>query len=161
MKNSRGIKYYVRFYLIILIGYLIYITLDAYNNSWDFRTDMIIGITYIPLMFVAFVYIFDTILEKIFPRMKSIRQNKPNDQYKEFLNVCTNRINDELQLGIEDFRRLRENERFQKALHQAYEITENGETEAVNFLFLKKKFKNNTKEYKAINIVLDEVEKMM
>ena len=63
--------------------------------------------------------------------------------------------------NIEDFRRLREDERFQKGLQQAFRIKNEGETESLNFTILEKKFKKNTREYEAMNVVIEEVKKMM
>ena len=61
---------------------------------------------------------------------------------------------------IEDFRKLRESSKFQKALNHAFKISSEGEYKGVTFEFLEKKFKKGTLEYKAIIIVIEEAKKM-
>ena len=157
MKNSRGFKYYIKFYLVITGAYIIYVLYNTYLAEWKFNAYLLLSVVYLPILFVGFIYIFDTVLDKILPKSKV----KKKDAFLSFANEATKSVDEQLSLSIEDFRRLRDNHRFQKALYQTYKISENGETEEINFTFIRKKFKRDTIEYKALNIVINEVEKKM
>lgn len=93
--------------------------------------------------------------------MHKSKPKKVEDRYKLFLELAAKRVNDMEGFSIEDFRRLRENERFQKTLHQCFTIYENGEQDELNFNYLSKKFKSNTNEYKALELVIEDTKKMM
>ena len=156
MRNRRTVKHYLLMYLIIVVVYFVYMSILAIRDG-EYNPAMLFSLIYLPILFVGFMYVFDTIFDTIFGRKK--KQKEKAD--KDFFKVLTEAINRELDLSIEDFRRLRENERFQKALQQAHKIKDEGETDDMNFTLLTKKFKRNTREYQAMAIVIDEVKKMM
>ena len=93
-------------------------------------------------MFIFFVFMFDTLLDPLFNRFKKPKTNEAS-LYKEFFQKMTYEVNEQCDFTIEDFRRLRENEKFQKGLQQAFKIKNNGETNELNFVLLEKKFKKN------------------
>lgn len=159
MRNKRGIKHYLKFYLLILVVYFIYVSILAITNK-GYDPFLLFSVIYLPVLFIFFVFLFDTLLDPIFNRLG---KRKPNDAnlYKEFFQVVTYQVNEQCDFSIEDFRRLRENERFQKGLQQAFRIKNDGETDELNFALLEKKFKKNTREYEAMNVVIEEVKKMM
>ena len=156
MRPQRNFKYYFRLYLISLVVYLGYVAFLAVQND-GFDMTLLFGATYIPIMFILFMFVFDKLFDKIFPS----KEKKETDLFKVFLQRVTKLIEEQLDFSIEDFRRLRTNNRFQKALYHAYLISEQGETEDINIKFLEKKFKNGTNEAKAMEIIIDEVKKMM
>ncbi|MCF7924921.1 MAG: hypothetical protein K9L26_00095 [Candidatus Izimaplasma sp.] len=156
MRTTRDFKYYVKMYLVALIVYLGYVSYLAYQDG-GFDVTLLLGAAYIPLMFILFMYVFDRIFDKIFPP----KEKKQADAYKTFVKNITQIVDNELSFSLEEFKRLRENEKFQKALFHAYQITEHGETEQINFVFLEKKFRKDTNEAKAMEIIIREVKKMM
>jgi hypothetical protein len=156
MKNFRGLKHYIRMYFIIAGVYFLYISYLAYTND-GYELAVVLGTFYIPLFIILFMYLFDTLFDRIFPT----KDKKSKDGYVSFVNKVTAQVNETLEFSIEDFRRLRENDRFQKALYQAYQISEKGETKDINFILLEKKFKKDSNEGKALGIVIEEVKKMM
>ncbi len=156
MRTKRDFKYYVRMYLIALVvylGYVGFLSFQAGGVDWT----LVLGAAYIPVIFILFMYVFDRLFDKLFPP----KEKKQADAFKAFAKQCTEAVDEELELSLEEFRRLRENQKFQKALYHAYHIVENGETEEINFVFLEKKFRNDTNEAKAMDIIIDEVKKMM
>ncbi len=156
MKNKRGFKYYVRFYLIVLVVYLAYISYLAFTGE-GYDTTLLLSAAYLPLGFTFFLFLFDTLFDRIFPS----KDKKSDDEFTKFLQLTTKRVNEDLEFSIEDFRRLRDNEKFQKSLWQLYQIKLFGETEEINFVMIRKKFKKDTREYKAVEVVIEEVQKMM
>ena len=160
MKNKKGFKHYVRFYGFVVLAYSIYTIILSFQLG-TFSLGMGLSIIYLPLLFVALVYVFDTITEPFFARLGKGKNNPETLQYKQFFQVLTNKVNTECDFTIEDFRRLRENDRFQKGLQQAFRILQDGETPELNFILLEKKFKKSTREYEAMEVVVKEVKKMM
>ena len=156
MKNKRGIKHYIRLYFLVVVLYFAYLSYIAYQNGgYDATTLLSIG--YVPLLFMIFLYFFDTVADTIMPSKLS----KKEDEYTNFIKFTTQEVNNQGDFSIEDFRRLRESDKFQKALFQAFHIKKDGETDECNFVMLKKKFKKDSREYQAITIVINEVKKMI
>lgn len=159
MKNKRGFKHYLRFYILIVVVYFIYVSILAISNK-GYDTFLLLSILYLPIMFIFFVFLFDTLLDPIFNRFKKSKSSEA-DSYKVFFQKITYQVNEQCDFTIEDFRRLRESEKFQKALQQAFRVKNVGETDELNFTLLEKKFKKNTREYEAMIVVISEVKKMM
>ena len=160
MKNKKGFKHYLQFYVLIVIVYFLYISILAMQND-GYDSTMLFSLIYLPPAFVGFIYLFDSIMEPFFNKMKQPKKNSEASLYKQFFQVITNQVNTQCDFSIEDFRRLRESDKFQKALQQAYKIKTEGETPDLNFVLLDKKFKKETREYEAMQVVIEEVKKMM
>ncbi len=155
MKNKKGFKYYLKFWALATLIYSVYIVIISVREG--FVVDLVLPVFYLPLVFTFLLFVFDTIFDKIWPQ----KEKKEDDEFKTFIKTATFEVNEQLELSIEDFRRLRENEKFQKTLYQAYQIFLIGETDEINFTFLNKKFKKDTMEFKAMEVVVNEVKKMM
>lgn len=156
MKNKKGFKHYIRMYLLLLVVYTGMTVVVAAMNSWDFDSQQLVSILYLPIIFVLFLFVFDTIFALIF---KPKGKTDSDDDFKSFGRRVTSEMKKKDMFSIEDYRRLQESDRFQKALHHAFEIYENGEKPEMNIVFLEKKFKKDSIEGKAMTIVLDEVKK--
>lgn len=161
MKKTRGFKHYLKFWLIAtgLYGaYVVYLAYQegSFNLSESFNNTVIFSIVLLPITFTLLLFMFDQIFDKIWPS----KDKKTDDEFNEFLKKTTTTVNQKLDLGIEDFRRLRESEKFQKSLYQAYQIFLIGETEEINYTLLNKKFKKDSTEYNALMIVINEVKEM-
>jgi len=99
--------------------------------------------------------------DKIFERQVEALGKEGDVLVGIYLKQVGDAITNQCEFSIEEFRRLRESSSFQKSLEQAFRILANGETEEISFQFLEKKFKKNTNEYIALNVVVNEVKKMM
>lgn len=157
MRTKKDWKYYLKFYIMIVVVYFIYVSILAIREG-GYEPYALLTIVYLPPLFVGFVVVFDRLLDPLFRRLKG-RNQKTNDDYDVFLQQITILVQDELELSLEDFRRLRENDRFQKALKQAHHILQEGESNDINYTLLDKKFKKNSKEYLALQVVTKEVQK--
>jgi len=155
MKKTRGFKHYLKFWLIATGLYGSYIVYLAYQDG-AFNQPALLSVGLLPLLFTFLLFVFDQIFDRIWPT----KEKKTDDEFNDFLIKTTSKVNEKLQLSIEDFRRLRENVRFQKSLYQAYQVYLIGETEEINYTFLNKKFKKDSKEYNALMIVIEEVKEM-
>jgi hypothetical protein len=156
MKKTRGFKHYFRFWVIATLLYTAYVSYLAYTEGY-FNPAVLVSVGILPVLFTFLLFVFDQIFDRIWPT----KEKKTDDEFNDFLNKTTTRVNEKLELSIEDFRRLRENEKFQRSLYQAYQIYLIGETEDINYTLLNKKFKKETIEYNALMIVIKEVKEMM
>ena len=159
MRKNKDWKYYFKFYAMIVVVYFIYVSILAIRDG-GYNEYALATVLYLPPLFVVFVVIFDRLLDPVFRKMGRKKLKQSND-YELFLTQMTTAVNETLDLSIEATRRLRENDRFQKSLQQAYRIQTEGETVEMNFILLSKKFKNGTEEQKALEIVMDEVRKTL
>ncbi|MCF7927066.1 MAG: hypothetical protein K9L74_05775 [Candidatus Izimaplasma sp.] len=155
MKKTKGLKHYSRIFLLAVLLYGMYTAYIAFTND-GFQEQMIYSIITVPLLFVIFLFGFDWLFYTLFPS----KEKKENEDYKEFVKITTKDIDSELELSIEDYRRLRENDKFQKALYHAFQILKKGETTEINYRLLNKKFKKDTTEDDALKIVVENVKKL-
>lgn len=155
MKNKKGFKYYLKFWGLATVVYSVYIAVVSFRDGFEIVT--FLPVFYLPVVFTLLLFLFDTVFDRIWPQ----KGKKEDDEFKIFIQKTTFEVNEQLELSIEDFRRLRESEKFQKTLYQAYQIYLIGETEEINFTFLEKKLKKDTIEYRAMEVVVNEVKKMM
>ena len=158
MRSKKGFKYYgfvFIFSTLALGAYVLYLTIKEDN----FDTEMVFSLITVPFMFTILLFIFDKVFDKIFkPRGKG----KDNDiEYKNYLITVGKAIDDNCEFSIEDYRRLRANQGFQKSLEQVYRVLKDGESEEISFGYLEKKFKKNTNEFIALSVVITEVKQMI
>ena len=152
MKNKKGIKYYALILVFSSISLVLYV---VYLNISDKEIDT--DLYYVPVMFTGFLILFDKIQEKIFPKKNKVS----HDKFNTYLKSASVAIQKDCDLSIEDYKKLRNDQKFQKGLGQAFRVYDKGESEDVNFEFLERKFKKGTNEYIAFQAVINEVKKMM
>lgn len=158
MQQTKNFRYYLLIFIIATLAIFIYATISAIiEGSFDVILLITMGVA--PAVFTVFLFLFDRIFDMIFPKkLKDKQQNK--DNYKAFLSVINKEVELHTDFSIEEYRRLRESEKFQKTLKQVFRIMENGETEELSYSYLLKKFKKTTNEFTALNIVIEEAKKL-
>ena len=144
-------------YGIAVLAILIY-TIITWVNSGTLETTMLWSAIILPLLFTSFLFVFDKIFDRIFPKRKN-QQNKKDD-YNGFVNEMNTALDKGGEFSIQDYRTLQDSERFQKTLKQLYSIKVTGETEDLTIDYLSKKFKKSTVEYRAIQLIIQELKKM-
>lgn len=157
MGRKKNFKYYLIIFGIAVLAVLIY-TVISWIGSGELDTQMLLSAFTFPLLFVPFLFVFDKVGEKLFSKRK--KQQKSKDDFQTFVNSLNNAIDQQGNFSIQEYRTLQDSERFQKAIRQLFFIKNNGETKDLTFDYLGKKFKKSTVEYKAIQIIIDEVKKM-
>lgn len=156
--KQKNFRYYLMIFITATVAIFLYAIIDAISNG-RFDNSILLTMLFAPIVFTVLLFLFDKVFELIFPnKLKEKRDNK--DNYEQFLAVINKEVEDQSDFSIEDYRRLRESEKFQKALKQAYRILEVGETEDITYDYLSKKFKKASREYIAMNIVIKEVKKL-
>lgn len=158
MKQVKNFRYYLMIFIISTIAIALFVGVDAIQNG-KIDTNLLFTAAFAPLVFSVFLFLFDKIFEMIFPKkLKKKQDNK--DNYQQFLNVINKEVELQTDFSIEDYRRLRDSEKFQKSLKQAFRILEDGESEDISYTYLSKKYKKDSREYTAMNIVINEVKKL-
>jgi uncharacterized membrane protein len=149
MKEEKTLRYYLFVYLLSLGGLFVYLSYQAWRNG-GYDEFLLTTLIWIPFFVTLFVFVFDKISSLFKPKTK---KNKAN--YERYLEIMANEIDQKHELLVEDFRKLKESDRFQKGLHQAYQILENGETKDLNFDYIIKKYPKHSIEYEAMNTVIE------
>ena len=158
MKKNKNFRYYALIFGFATLAVFLYGVIDTIANK-VISNEIVFMIVVTPILFTTFLFVFDKIFDLIFPKVFKPKQNTTEDS-KDFMHHINHLVESQVEFSIEDFRRIRVNEKFQKALKQSYKIYINGETEEISYEFLLKKFKKDTNEFKAINIVVEEVKKL-
>jgi hypothetical protein len=156
MKSKKGLKYYATIFGFSTTALVLYVAYLRIKDG-EFDTEIILPLLYVPVVFTGFLFAFDRLFEMIFPGQKKVRNNK----YNNYIQVVGDAIDVECDFGIEDYKKLRNSQRFQKGMEQAFRVYDKGETDDIDFEFLEKKFRKSTNEYIAFQVVIKEVKKMM
>jgi hypothetical protein len=156
MNKKKGLKYYafiLIFSSIILVMYMLYLRFA----DGELDSELFQSLAIVPLLFTSLLFVFDLIFDKLLPK----RGKVGNVKFDTYLKNTSAAIQNECNFSIEEYTKLRSNQKFQKGLGQAFRVYDNGETKDLNIEFLKRKFKKETNEYVAFQIVIKEVEKLM
>lgn len=156
MKSKKGLKYYAIIFMVSVLALVLYATYLYFKNG-ELDSEIILSLVYVPVIFTGFLFVFDKLFDKIFPPKTKVSDNK----FNAYLKTVSESIQKECEFTIEEYKKLRTNQKFQKGLEQAFRVYDNGENEEMNFKFLEHKFKNGSNEYVAFQLVIKEVKKMM
>lgn len=152
MRNKKKpFKYYVYIFIlssVIVLGYSIYM---YYSDKAEIAD--LISLWFMPIIFTGIYYGGDVLMLKI-----ANRKQKPNYE-GDFLKAVSAKMRESNQFLIEDYRKLQTNQKFQDSLKIAFQIYQNGETEQWNVGKLEKRFRPQTIESKAMNIVIELIQK--
>ena len=147
--SKKGLRYYIMIFIYGILGVALLFVISALRGA-EISTAQIVSYFPIPFAFVFFVFIFDRLFMLIFPK----NEKKQADAYNLFLVNSTEHLKTTGNYDIEDFKRFRSNEKFQRALKVLYKIETNGETDDANYKMIEKRFKKDTKEYNAIQSLI-------
>ncbi|MFH0992814.1 MAG: hypothetical protein V1761_00530 [bacterium] len=150
--KKRHLKPWTFYAFLFLASFLI---LGAYTLYRYFTSTVEIGdiwnLIVLPILFTGMYLLGDYVMQKITDKRKKIN-------YEElYLEAIGGRMAESKQFLIEDFRRLKENSKFQAALKYGYFIIQNGESDKISIAHLEKKFDQRTLEGKALPFIVDYV----
>ncbi len=157
MGQKKDFKYYLMIFGIAVLAILIY-TVVMWINSGEIVTNMLVMALIIPLLFTSFLFVIDQVSSRVFPKRQKLQQAK--EDFNTFVNGMNKVLETEGDFSIQDYRTLQDSERFQKTLRQLFTVKNRGETEDLTIDYLSKKFKKSSIEYKAVQIIINEVKKM-
>ena len=156
MKKKKGLKYYALILVVSSIALAVYMVYLRFKDG-EFDSELFQSLAYVPIMFTSLLFVFDLIFDKILPN----KGKANNVKYDTYMKISSLAIKNECDFTIEEYTKLRSEQKFQKGLAQAFRIYDNGENDDFNFEFLERKFKKGTNEYEAFQIVIREVKKLM
>lgn len=159
MRTGKDWKYYIKFYIMVTVVYFLYVSIIALRQG-GYQPYSISTVLFLPPIFVGFVALFDRAFDPFFRKLAGKKKINITD-YNIWIHDMDKLIHEHSNFTIEEYRRLRESKRFQKSLTQAHRILTEGESEELSLTYLRKKFKTDTNESKALEIVLQEVEKTL
>lgn len=154
MRTKRTWKYYLRFYVMIVAVYFLYVSVLALRDG-AYDPIALLSILYLPPLFVAFVAGFDMLFAPLFRRLN--RGKRTEDDMAAYLRDIDIKIRSNTDFTMEEYGRLRRDDRFQKALRQAYQVKTKGDTPDLNLTLLQQKFKKQGLARTAFLVVLDDL----
>jgi len=156
MKEEKTLRYYLFVYLLSLIGLFVYLTYQAWRND-GYDETLLYSLLWIPIFVTLFVFFID----KITDLFRGKKKHTEDDKKKKYIDYIAKAIDEEQDLLVEDYRKLKESQKFQKGLYQAYQIAQNGETEELSFEYIIKKYPKQSIEYKAMMTVVKKTKEYM
>lgn len=143
--KKKPLKFYLGIFAlstVIILGYSLYMLLTDRAEATE-----LVSLWFMPLVFTGIYYISDLIIYKI-----GSRRGKTNEQ-ADFLEMISAKLRENGGFLIEDFRKLQLNPKFQESLKIAFQIWKNGENDLWTIAKLEKRFRSQTLEAKAMEIV--------
>jgi len=146
-KFVKPFKFYLSLFIfssLLILGYSLYKIINDGTSVGELYTTW-----FLPIFFIGIYWGSDVLLEKVFNRKKKV------DYEGKFLDAIGEKMRSDNAFLIEDYRRLQINMKFQAALKIAFKIHQDGEDEEFSLDKLKRKFKKDTVENKAMTYVID------
>jgi preprotein translocase subunit SecE len=161
MGTKKTYKYYLKIYASAIAAILLFTIIDWINNK-EIDLTLLYSALVFPFLFVGMLFIFDKLFDwgfkKFSPKRQERMKNKENS-YESFLTKVDQILNKHESFSIEDIRQLQEGPKFQKTLSQLHKIIMHGETQDLSFDYLGRKFKKNTVEYRAVQLIIENITK--
>jgi len=129
-------------------------------KSGEFQIGYVIITLIIPVLFTGLLYGFDRVFDWAFNKFSKGGKQTPQNEYNAFLEMINKVVDNNTNFTLEEYRRLRINERFQKSLKQVFTIYKEGENSDLSYDYLRHKFKKNSIEFVVMNVIIDEVKKL-
>jgi hypothetical protein len=107
-----------------------------------------------PFFVVLFVYLFNNVLG----RYKAKLDKKNREQ--RFVIEVSQAVQDTLELPEDVVLELRDDDEFQNALYQAYQIYLHGERHSITYDTMLKKFKEGTTKYNVVRVIIEKTKQL-
>lgn len=158
MNKTKGLKYYAFIFGVAVVAIGIYILVLFIQGDYEGEPSSLLTMFLIPIVFVGFLFIFDKIFNLLLPAKFKNYENQKTE-YQVFLDQVNDIVGSNMEISLEDSRKLRDNQRFQKSLSQVFTILKHGENKELTWEYLQKKFKKDSLEFEALNLVIISVKK--
>lgn len=154
MNKEKDFKHYAMIFIMASVAIGIFVVIQIIQNGTNFEPNSLVALLIIPITFTFFLFVFDKVLNAVLPKSWKPQANQTTD-FELFIINSTNLLAIETQLSIEERRRLFEDDKFNKALSQIFTIKKHGESEHLSYSIILKKYKNSSKEHKALSTIID------
>ena len=139
MKKTKGFKYYAFIFGVSTTAIAIYAAFIVIRGDVEINAQSVLYLLTLPLMFTSLLFVFDKLISFLIPD-KYKAGNDEMSEFNSFLNDVNKTVDSKTSFSIEEYRRLRDNPKFQKAISQIFNITKHGETADLSWDYLSKKF---------------------
>lgn len=153
MRKKKGLAYYFRVLLSSFIAVLLY-GLYRLIRGQDSFIDAVTSMAYLPFLVTFFLWFYDLVSTKLFSRFDK------RSEALEFNAHMSKRIREDLDYQVEDFRRLREHHKFQRALEDCFQIYTHGETEILNYELVEARFRKDDDVKPVIDLMINETKSL-
>lgn len=155
-KRPLGFQYYFRMFSSAVIAVLVVGVISEFFG-WPTQgfTEAINTLLPLPFLVVIFLFIFNTLNRRF------QKPSKEREKEHAFLMRTSNRVRDELEYDKDKFKEIQNNQAFQNFYQQAFTIFKEGESEALTLEGISQEFNEDDPAYEAVQIVVDETQKML
>ena len=155
-KRPLGFQYYFRMFSSAVIAVLVVgVISEFFGWPTEGFTEAINTLLPLPFLVVIFLFIFNTLNRRF------QKPSKEREKEHAFLMRTSNRVRDELEYDKDKFKEIQNNQAFQSFYQQAFTIFKEGESEALTLEGISQEFNEDDPAYKAVQIVVDETQKML
>jgi|GEM_PF-668772 len=155
-KRPLGFQYYFRMFSSAVIAVLVVgVISEFFGWPTEGFTEAINTLLPLPFLVVIFLFIFNTLNRRF------QKPSKEREKEHAFLMRTSNRVRDELEYDKDKFKEIQNNQAFQNFYQQAFTIFKEGESEALTLEGISQEFNEDDPAYEAVQIVVDETQKML
>ncbi len=158
MKKTKGFKYYAFIFAVSAVAIAIYAIFVSIRGDIKIDFQSVVYLLFLPVMFTGLLFIFDKLFGLIIPA-KYKEGSGEMTEFEQFHGEVNALVDSSTSFSIEEYRRLRESVKFQKAISQVFTVKKHGENPELTWEYLSRKFKKGSNECVALNLIIDSVEK--
>lgn len=157
MKNVYQYKKKWSYYLftfiaavLAIMAYGLVVNYNQLNQYFTWLEDYIFH----PFFVVLFIYMFNNVIG----RYKAKLDKKNREQ--RFVVEVSQEVQDRLELPKDVIMDLRDDDEFQQALYQAYQIYLHGERHSITYHTMLKKFKEGTTKHNVVKVIIEKTRQL-
>ena len=148
-----SLTYYVGVFLTVSLTLAIYGIFDHRRQGIAYL-EWIVPHAYFPFFITLIMFVFQRFRKKLDVGIEGDKEKH------DFVIHMSELVKNTLSYDLEDFKKLQESELFQKSLYDAYNVYAYGQSEMLNFDMLEQRFKKDSIERKAMEIIHVEIERL-
>jgi len=151
--KQKGLAYYGRYFLSIVIAVLIY-GITAHNFFDMSFTEALIRVWYLPLVIPFLIWLYNRMTKNT-----RTHANQESEEWEFLLRVSRN-VQKQMRYKAEDFKALNEDEKFRDFMSDMYKVFKEGESETLNYDDLLARFKEAPEKEQVARIVIIKTKKL-
>lgn len=153
MRKKKGLWYYFRVLISSFIAIILYGLFRQFRHD-DAFFDTVTSLAYLPFLVTFFLWFYDLISTRMFAKFDK------RSESLEFNAHMSKMIREKLQYEVEDFRRLRENQKFQLALEDLFVIYKQGENDILNYEKILSRFNTDETMKMVVKLMVSETKEL-
>lgn len=146
-------SYYLFAFIAAVLAIMAYGLVVNYNQLDQYFT-WLRGYIFHPFFVVVFIYLFNNIIGRYKTKLDKVNR----EQY--FIVEVSQAVQETLDLPKDVIMSLRDDDEFQNALYQAYQIYLYGERHSITYHTMLSKFQEGTTKYNIVQVIIDKTRQM-